>query len=614
MGKRGFLLSGIFMVFCIINGYSQNSLDDLNVVFKNDFEDNTLGHYTSEEWNADFWNPEWCNRQAALQITQDINDPVDPTKTMQIDYPALSTGPAEGGTNWFTIFQGQTELYMSYDIYLMPGFDYASGGKLFSYQAGLFTDNSVTGIDIATMGLMWNKSGNITFYFYYPDSKMEEWGETVGWGYANYPVDYFKPSKISVKYTSKTNAVLTSGTWHNITYRTVLNTVPSEGAGKFDGIMEGYLDGKLIIQMDSILFRNTNNLKIDHLRMCNFFGGDRGPVGDPNYHLWENDYYEWQKFDNMILYSYKDNITVPRGNVFSATNRTINYWRNFGKAIPEPDPIIDNPVGATTKIKINFVRDAELKGAADWNNLIERSNGTTYHLTNENQQLTDLNLVVKSDQIYGSVAGAFPGIYPDEVMKTGWRADNYTTKTLRIENLDPQKTYKFEVFGTNTQENSVTTYTIANIAKSLYIFNNKSNTVDWNIKPDKTYIDITWNGGQYYYGFLNSLIVSENNNNQIALDTEANTQTEQKDILNIYPNPSKGQVNIKISNPATTDEQISVLRVIDQSGRIIFNKEIDNSNSDGNEFIDLSDEAEGIYYFQLQTSGKSETQKLILRH
>ena len=313
-----FLLLFTSPVFC------QTSLNDLNIIFKHDFENNTLGEYDYGEWQRDWLVPEWSNRQSGNDIVKNTGDLENSTKVMQLNYPANSIGPDEGGTQWWTRFPKQDEAYFSYDVLFMPGFQYALGGKLPGISGGdLATDDGFvrpSGYDGFTAGLMFHKNGELAFYSYFPDSKITRYGETIYWG-GGYAPGAFSPSKMVIEYNNENTSVCDPGVWHNITFRVVLNTVKSEGGGNYDGIIEAYFDGKLVIQMSHVLFRHTTDLGIELIRINSFFGGS----GDE----WRNPIDEWMRIDNVIFYTYKDIVNVPTGNKLSPTDRTINYWRNF---------------------------------------------------------------------------------------------------------------------------------------------------------------------------------------------------------------------------------------------------------------------------------------------
>jgi hypothetical protein len=315
---------GLITIIIYVLGFQgkcQNSLDDLNIFFAHDFNSNTAGRYDPDQWTKDFLNPPWVNRLDELKIVEDPTDEVNPTKAMFIDFPANSLGPAEGGTHWQSpLPQGYEEMYVSYDIMFMRGFQFQRGGKIPGVKGGSVSGetNKPNGYDGFIAYLMF-KADRPVFYIYYPDANIPQYGVTWEWG-QTYSTEEFSPSQIKFEYAS--GAVhFETGVWHNLTFRVVLNTVNPSGGGNFDGILEAWFDGKLVMEISHILFRHTKDLKIDKLVMHGFFGG-----GDDS---WRNPIYEWIKYDNVMLYTFKEGMDVPRGNNLSPTNRSINYWRKM---------------------------------------------------------------------------------------------------------------------------------------------------------------------------------------------------------------------------------------------------------------------------------------------
>ena len=331
----------LFTSYISLNISGQSNLNDFNVTFKHNFENNTLGEYLKDEWKRDWLNPSWGIRWEDCDIIQDANNSLNPTKALQIYFPEGTVGGIDNGASWFVDFDKQDELYLSYDLMFMPGFQYQMGGKI-PFLSGGVNDPGVkpNGYDGFTCGLMFKENGKITFYVYYPDSKNDTYGDSFLWGMDGYSADYFSPSHAIIEYGSGDISQCNPGEWHNLTVRMVLNTVNSSGRGNYDGILEAYFDGKLVTQVSHLLFRHTTDLGIDCLRFNTFFGGSTDE--------WRTPIDEWARIDNVIVYSFNDNINVLRGNVLSPTNRTINYWRNFSTVYTSA-PATPGPLTSTSR-------------------------------------------------------------------------------------------------------------------------------------------------------------------------------------------------------------------------------------------------------------------------
>ncbi len=75
--------------------------------------------------------------------------------------------------------------------------------------------------------------------------------------------------------------------------------------------------------------------------------------------------------------------------------------------------------------------------------------------------------------------------------------------------------------------------------------------------------------------------------------------------FNLYPNPTKNNVQIKINN----EQLIGIIEITDINGRIVKQLTVENDN---NLTIDLSSQAKGIYFVKLIGEGFVSTQKLLL--
>ncbi len=75
--------------------------------------------------------------------------------------------------------------------------------------------------------------------------------------------------------------------------------------------------------------------------------------------------------------------------------------------------------------------------------------------------------------------------------------------------------------------------------------------------------------------------------------------------VKVFPNPSNGIIEVTSNNPG-----LSVIRLIDLKGNLIFMKEVNNNLSSVK--LDLSSISEGTYLFRLDNNGKSFVDRLVL--
>ena len=83
--------------------------------------------------------------------------------------------------------------------------------------------------------------------------------------------------------------------WVNVTLRIVMNTVKSDGSGgNYDGILEGFIDGKLMYSNDKLRFRNISTIGIDKMKVYSFYGGSGEEYANTDD--------EWIIFDDFYLF------------------------------------------------------------------------------------------------------------------------------------------------------------------------------------------------------------------------------------------------------------------------------------------------------------------------
>jgi hypothetical protein len=97
-------------------------------------------------------------------------------------------------------------------------------------------------------------------------------------------------------------------------------------------------------------------------------------------------------------------------------------------------------------------------------------------------------------------------------------------------------------------------------------------------------------------------------------------QTDESASIKVYPNPSKGTIYVNFEEAAlqqeSTQEPVinlgsSVLKLVDLTGRIIYKREVSDSQTKLESF-DLSGFANGIYVVIFENLGKSISKKLVL--
>ncbi len=180
-------------------------------------------------------------------------------KILRVAYPAKSASPTVsrkhkvplGGCQFLADLNlaPQDALRLSYYVRFSDDFDFVKGGKL----PGLFGGDSQSGGDDpdGTNGFstrfMWRKNGAGELYAYLPTSKKKEYGTSIGRGQWQ-----FKP-----------------GVWYRLEQEVILNQ-----PGLANGQVRVWLDGQQVLNKTGLMFRSTDQLKINGIFFSTFFGGN----------------------------------------------------------------------------------------------------------------------------------------------------------------------------------------------------------------------------------------------------------------------------------------------------------------------------------------------------
>lgn len=270
--------------------------DKFDIIYNLSFAKNTVGSYKETEWQSDWNDPAWANHNNGYGRIAEENA----NKYLNLNF-AAGAFEVSGGYQWQSKFaKGYDELYFSYRIRFSSGFTSTNlQGKL----PGLSGGSSNSGGDLPTGTDGWSArfmfhGTEIRFYSYYPDL-YKIYGDSKPVSGKNY---YGYGPVLSPGFTLKTN------TWYTVTQRIVMNT-----PGKANGLVEGFIDGKLCAVQTGMRFRNVTSLQIDRIFFSTFFGGSGQPPVKS----------EIISFDNFVVYTYKPAVSVARGNTANAKGTVI---------------------------------------------------------------------------------------------------------------------------------------------------------------------------------------------------------------------------------------------------------------------------------------------------
>lgn len=270
--------------------------DKFNIVFSLNFNKDNTGAYNIEQWKIDWNFPTWANKKYGYgTIVQESTNKY----LMQTFVPGAWL--AAEGYQWHGKFsQGYNELYLSYRVKFSSAF---SSRDLHGKLPGLSGGASNGGGDLPTGEDGWSArymfhGTLINFYLYHPDIYKDA-GDSqpvAGKSYYGYGPELYP------------GFILKTDTWYTVTQRVVMNT-----PGKTDGLVEGFINGKLCAVQTGIRFRDIATLQIDRIYFANFFGGS-GVTPTENGSI---------SFDDFVVYTYNTSVNVARNNVANPAGTTI---------------------------------------------------------------------------------------------------------------------------------------------------------------------------------------------------------------------------------------------------------------------------------------------------
>ncbi len=300
-----------------------------SVVFRNNFDDDQVGTYTTANLAADWNSPSWNDGvdEGRVSITDDAN--AYGSKSLVVKYEEGETTASK--TQWkLELDAGYEELFLTYRIRFDDNFDFVRGGKLPGLIGGAGnTGGSVpNGTDGWSGRMMWRTDGssgsplspdraNIVQYLYHPDQP-STFGEDLRWD----------------DNAAGNWATFDSDVWYHFQHRIVMNT-----PGQNDGIVQAWLDGEMVLDVQDIRFRDVASLQIDQMYFSTFFGGSS--------QIWEASKDEYAYFDDFVIA--EDFITVPGDYNIDGTVNAADYtvWRDSVGMPPGslPNDFDGGPIG-----------------------------------------------------------------------------------------------------------------------------------------------------------------------------------------------------------------------------------------------------------------------------
>ena len=242
------------------------------VVFENNFDQHATERvYTDDDLDDDFDEPRWNNgvTEGRVSIVRGSEAFGGTGSALAVAYPANLHGTSGGGAQWqYDLPDDYEELYLSYRVKFESGFDFVRGGKL----PGLAGGSAPTGSNQATGTNGW--SGRFMWRTDFkgvsgvPEQNVAEWISYAKYTDSGADGSGRDSDRAYWVESDGSRSVLNSDVWYTLSQRVKMND-----PGQRNGILQIWLDGRLVHDQQNVLFRTENTFSIDKMYFSTFFGG-----------------------------------------------------------------------------------------------------------------------------------------------------------------------------------------------------------------------------------------------------------------------------------------------------------------------------------------------------
>lgn len=288
-----------FFLLCASAAFAQAVSDTVSFV---NFENREVGVYGNAEAKEDFMrnttDKSWwyAMDKNGGQNSKIVYDGEEHGNVLQLKYPKGCVGPNDNDTPACAaqiiqpLVKTADTMWSAYDIFFEEGFEFQLGGKLPGLCGGkCYTGNAMpeTG-DGWSARIMWRKGGNAVQLIYFM-GQHSEYGDDFKWDLGG----------------KNPQAQFTIGKWHRIVNKVSMNTVKTPGAGDKNGRVQAWLDGELVLDVDTLRLRDYDTLHVDKFYLSTFHGGSSAE--------WAPTYDNFIRFDNFTVSTDSIAVTLDNG-------------------------------------------------------------------------------------------------------------------------------------------------------------------------------------------------------------------------------------------------------------------------------------------------------------
>ena len=201
-------------------------------------------------------------------------------------------------------------MWSAYDIFFEEGFEFQLGGKLPGLCGGkCYTGNAMpeTG-DGWSARIMWRRGGNAVQLIYFM-GQHSEYGDDFKWDLGG----------------KNPQAQFTVGKWHRIVNKVSMNSVSAPGKGDKNGRVQAWLDGELVLDVDTLRLRDYDTLHVDKFYLSTFHGGSSAE--------WAPTHDNFIRFDNFTVSTDSIAVSLDKAGGVGLNKR---LWRENRRAVSKP--------------------------------------------------------------------------------------------------------------------------------------------------------------------------------------------------------------------------------------------------------------------------------------
>lgn len=275
------------------------------------------------------------------------------------------------------------------------------------------------------------------------------------------------------------------------------------------------------------------------------------------------------------------------------------------------------PVPVNKFVNVNIASSSVTCSNSQWNNWNTGSSLTSSAFLYSDQSASTITATLSQQaKLADNGVGYAPNATacPADVL----RINSYNTsiRTLRIAGLNPALKYHFQFYASRANTGNSTVFQIGNVIDTVDTDNNSNDMARFtNIVPDRlgnVYVTLSRIGT---YNYLAGFTITEltapatrSASSVAAPISNAGNTPASKPQLKLYPNPTKGQLQLQLSQ--VQGNQLASLSIIDLQGRVVlkqtFTTQVGQVISQN-----VSALSPGVYLVQVVCNGAVIVEKLV---